>query len=195
MNNSPVTYVPNFVPEPALGFLRLWNELDWIQHADAPRREYWSNDFDAPYTYGRGAGVRTYEAQPFHSLVTVIREVILVNTKVYYEACFINGYGTKRDWLGWHEDDDPKIDHSKPIAVISLYEDGAKPRSIQYRERDGLTDDGKPKFKPLVDQPLENGSLFIMGAGMQDTHQHRIPKASFEAQPRISLTFRSLIKN
>ena len=192
---NPASYIPNFVSRPDEAFAMLWNELDWIQHADAPRREYWSNDFDSPYTYGRGAGIRTYAAQPFHPLVRIIRELLDAKTDVYYEACFLNGYGTKRDWLGWHEDDDKSIDHSKPIAVISLYEEGAKPRSIQYRERNGLTDDGKPAFKPLVDQPLENGSLFIMGAGMQDTHQHRIPKASFEAQPRISLTFRSLIKN
>lgn len=193
--NSPVTYIPNFAPNPAESFAELWNNLDWVKHADAPRWEYWSNDFDAPYTYGRGRGVRTYEAQPFHSIVLTIREKLLAETGVYYEACFLNGYGSSRDWLGWHEDNDAGIDHSKSIAVVSLYEDGSPPRSIQYRERDGVGDDGKDKFKPLVDQPLGQGSLFLMGAGMQSTHQHRVPKAAFEARPRISLTFRSLIKN
>jgi len=42
---------------------------------------------------------------------------------------------------------------------------------------------------------LEPGSLFLMKAGMQDTHYHRIPKAGFVVtKPRISLTYRGLFK-
>ena len=37
---------------------------------------------------------------------------------------------------------------------------------------------------------LQNGSLCLMCSGMQDTHKHRIPKASFTCGKRISLTFR-----
>jgi alkylated DNA repair dioxygenase AlkB len=193
MNSSPVTYTPDLMPDADAAFERLWNELDWVQYPDAPRREYWSNDENRPYTYGRGMGRRTYEAQPFHPLVIMARDLLNDRIGVYFEACFLNGYGTKRDWLGWHADDDPSIDHSKPIAVISLYGPGARARSIQFREADGVSENGKTVFKPLVDQPLAQGSLFLMHAGMQATHEHRIPKASFEAEPRISLTFRSLL--
>ncbi len=174
-----VTYTPAFVEDADAYFNTLWNELDWIAHADAPRREYWSNDFDAAYTYGRGAGERTYAAQPFHPLVLAVRDKLVTDIGVYFEACFLNGYNGERQSLGWHADDSPNIDHTKPIAVVSF---GQK-RAIQYRAIES-------EVIETVD--LEPGSLFLMHAGMQQTHQHRIPKASFKCEPRISLTFRSL---
>ena len=42
---------------------------------------------------------------------------------------------------------------------------------------------------------LEHGSLCLMHPGMQDTHFHRIPKSPIQAaKPRISLTFRGLVR-
>ncbi len=38
---------------------------------------------------------------------------------------------------------------------------------------------------------LQDGSLFLMPAGYQDTHLHKIPKHDRECKWRISLTFRS----
>ena len=194
--NVEVPYIPAFMPLPQHAFAALWNDLDWVRHADAPRREYWSNDAHRDYTYGRGQGVRTYKAQPFHEVVLFARDKLKDETGVYYEGCFLNGYENKRDWLGFHEDDDPGINHSKPIAIVTLYDRMSKedrPRSIQFREKLGVDTEGKRLFGPTVDQPLGQGSLCIMPAGFQDTHQHRIPKASFESRPRISLTFRSLL--
>lgn len=178
--NGPIAYDASFIENPDNLFEILWNEIEWIKHDDAPRREYWSNDFDRPYTYGRGAGVRTYEAQPFHPEVERVRRLLAEQTGVYYEACFVNGYENERQALGWHADDSTEIDHTKPIAVISLGER----RPIEFRSNE--TGD-----KTRLD--LDNGSLFVMLAGMQQTHQHRIPKAGFAARPRISLTFRSLL--
>lgn len=39
-------------------------------------------------------------------------------------------------------------------------------------------------------QKLADGSLFVMPAGMQDTHKHRISRSDRPCGPRISLTFR-----
>jgi hypothetical protein len=39
-------------------------------------------------------------------------------------------------------------------------------------------------------QLLGDGSLFIMPAGMQDSHKHKIPKHDRDCGPRVSLTFR-----
>lgn len=175
-------------------FNRLWNELTWERRSDAPRREYWANDFERDYSYGRGAGLRTYQHQPFTLDILDIRGRILMLINTYFEGCFLNGYEGAHDWLGWHEDDDPGIDHTKPIAIVTLYGgDGSiKPRSIQFREKLGEVD-GKMTYGPVVDQPLEQGSLCLMPAGFQATHQHRIPKAGFQSKSRISLTFRSLL--
>lgn len=188
--NAPVTYIPDFIPsKPGVeSFMFLWNGLDWIRHDDAPRIEYWDTLLGKPYTYGRGQGQRTYQPQEHNPLISMIRDKLYVDGFDYYEGCFLNGYRNNRDALGWHADDDPGIDHSRGIAIVTLYEsEDAKPRSIQFRE----------VFENSVGPPenleLAHGSLAIMAPGMQFTHQHRIPKAGFEAKRRISLTFRGLL--
>jgi alkylated DNA repair dioxygenase AlkB len=176
----PVRYTSCFLPNPDKAFSVLWNELGWERRADAPRREYWTNVFGRDYTYGRGVGVRTYKSRPTHKVVDQVAAALERDFSIVFEGCFLNGYENERDALGWHADDDPAIDHSKPIAVVTL----GGPRAIQFRPKE-------------VDQRseimLEPGSLLMMLPGMQATHLHRIPKASFKAKPRISLTFRGLL--
>jgi len=206
-----ITYIPAFVQNMDVGrsairrpapsadelFADLWNNLDWEKRSDAPRREYWTNCFDRPYSYGRGAGLRTYQAQPINRSILEVSQALVDNPQIntFFEGCFLNGYEGAHDWLGWHEDDDPGIDHSKPIAVVTLYggEGVDRPRSIQFREKLGEVD-GKMTYGEVIDQPLEHGSLCLMPAGFQASHQHRIPKAGFNCRSRISLTFRSLLE-
>lgn len=200
-------YVPGLVETQHADdmFGELWNKLSWERRGDAPRREYWTNRFNRDYSYGRGAGLRTYHSQATNTYIDLcnvmvrnelVRQGIATDddSLLFFEGCFLNGYEGAKDWLGWHEDDDPGIDHSKPIAIITLYggEGVDKPRSIQFREKLGMVDD-KMTYGEVVDQPLEQGSLCLMPAGFQDSHQHRIPKAGFETKSRISLTFRSLL--
>lgn len=185
-----VTYMTGFIENPDEWFSRLWNELDWERRPDAPRREYWTNLFGHSYTYGRGAGERTYESRPDHLLVIEAREKLKADFGIWLEGCFLNGYETSRDWLGWHSDDDPNIDHTKPIAIITV----GQPRMIEFREVIEKPVPGtKGVFGPIEQQMLENGSLCLMGAGMQHTHQHRIPKVDRPVDPRISLTLRGLM--
>lgn len=193
-------YIPHFVHKSAADemFDRLWSELNWERRSDAPRREYWTNIFNRDYSYGRGAGLRTYQAQDSHTLINECALALMHHPRVSvdYEGCFLNGYEGAHDWLGWHEDDDPGIDHSKAIAIVTLYggEGVDTPRSIQFREKLGIDPStGKMTYGDTVDLPLEQGSLCLMPAGFQSTHQHRIPKAGFQSRSRISLTFRSLL--
>lgn len=183
MSKAPVEYIPDFLePDVAQHFFDvLWAELDWERREGAPRREYWTNTLDRDYTYGRGIGVRTYTAKPSHWAIDAVSMDLTQMLDFTYEGCFLNGYEDGRDRLGWHADDDPGIDHTRPIAVITI---GAG-REIQFKEQ---TPGSHPE--KLM---LEPGSLLLMNAGMQSTHLHQIPKAGFVVGPRISLTFRSLI--
>jgi hypothetical protein len=191
-------YIPNFVSADRAGemFSELWNGLSWERRGDAPRREYWTNIFGRDYSYGRGAGLRTYHSQNSHHAIDECALALINHPEVLvdFEGCFLNGYEDAHDWLGWHEDDDPGINHERPIAIVTLYggEGVDTPRSIQFREKLGVVD-GKMTYGEVVDLPLEQGSLCLMPAGFQATHQHRIPKAGFQTKSRISLTFRSLI--
>lgn len=180
---EPVTYDPHFLP-PALArtlFTALRDQLLWERRDGAPRSEYWTNLFDMPYTYGNGVGQRTYAAQPGHALIDAIRHKLRDRNVPVLEGCFLNMYLDGTDALGWHADDDEKIDHTKPIAVVTLGEG----RALRYKS--------VIKGSHPTEVFLEPGSLLLMHAGMQQTHKHMIPRVDDRViGPRISLTYRGL---
>ena len=175
----PFNYYPDWLDNPDI-FNILWN-LPWERRKDAPRRECWMNDFNRPYTYGKGAGERTYHPVEWCDTAKYIQAKIERIFGYRLEGCFINGYEGPKDSLGWHADDSPEIDANKPIAVISL---GAE-REIWFREIGSSI---------IQKQLLGNGSLLLMAPNVQQSHQHRIPKHSADCGGRISLTYRGLIE-
>lgn len=182
-SSDPVTYIPNFLDfakrHSVYDTMRL--HIDWERRPDAPRSEYWTNTFWRPYTYGRGAGIRTYEPKPMHPVIHEVNVLISRVTEAeMFEGCFLNMYQNSRDSLGWHADDDPGIDHSRPIAVVTL--GAARPLRIRP-----IAD-----LKDIAEVMVEPGSLLLMHAGMQDTHHHCIPKMGHDVGPRISMTYRGL---
>jgi alkylated DNA repair dioxygenase AlkB len=180
MAKFPVTYTPNFITDPDVVFSGLWEDLNWEHRHGAPRREYWTNVFNRPYTYGKNEGVRTYASHITHPAIEFVSDKLEALLGFRYEGCFLNGYRDASDALGPHADDDPAIDHSRPIAVVTV----GGGRDIECI--DMVTKEKARVF-------LEPGSLFLMHAGMQSTHLHRIPKAGFVvSKPRISLTYRGL---
>jgi alkylated DNA repair dioxygenase AlkB len=182
---TPITYIPDFLPNHEELFNSLWNGLAWVNVA-GPRIEYYVNDFGVPYTYGTPPYARTYDAQPDHPAIAEIREKLSKHTWTKYEVCFLNGYRDGKDQLGWHSDDSPEMDDARPIGIVSL---GAA-REIWFREIP--KGDVKPEVHKIT---LASGSLCLMHAGMQDTHQHRIPKSPLnKCPPRVSLTFRGYVK-
>lgn len=176
-----VRYINNFIKNPENVFSVLQNELNWIRREQTPRSEYYINDIPVPYTYGKGRGVREYLPQPTHPVIEEIKSNLKELTGFTFEVCFLNRYHNQSDHLGWHADDSPEMDDNRPIAVISF---GVE-REIWYCPQSNTNEVEKQK--------LASGSLFLMPPGMQDTHFHRIPKASFMCGERISLTFRGYV--
>lgn len=184
--NPPITYIPNFISDPDLAFAAL-QALDW-EHRDAPRQEYYCNDFPYPYVYGKGRGVREYLPKPYTASIMAIREALEKQTGTVFEVCFLNRYMNQKDQLGWHADDSPEMDDARPIGIVSL---GVE-REIWFRTTEAI---GTGRLAPDIQKlKLGHGSLCIMQPGMQDTWQHRIPKAGFECGERISLTFRGYVR-
>ena len=135
-----------------------------------------------PYTYGRGAGVREYMPSAWTPELLVVKKAVEARIGSPMEVCFLNGYDDAKDHLGWHADDSAEMDDERPIAIVTV----GSAREIWFRPNiDTLSVD------KLV---LGSGSLCLMAAGMQDTHQHRIPKAGFICGPRVSLTFRGYVR-
>ena len=171
----------DFTATPDDDFTSLWNELEWQRRDGTPRLEYYTNLVPVPYQYGRGRGIRQYTPMSTHSIIEFYRAELESRFGIRFEVCFLNGYENQQDHLGWHADDSPEMDDSRPIAIISL---GVE-REIWFRPQDDRQDVARIK--------LAHGSLCLMPPGFQDSHYHRIPKASFECGERISLTFRGYV--
>ena len=194
MSAIPITYMPGFLTlnEAAGYFAELSALLNWVRHDKTPRSEYYASVFGTPYTYGTPPFERTYQAQPFTPPLVSLREKAEQAAGCKFDVVFLNRYHDKSDNLGWHADDSPEMDDSRPIAIISL---GVE-RDIWFRGNDPASR-SKSGFSAALGHAglkLGHGSLCLMHAGMQDTHQHRIPKAGFMCGERISLTFRGVVK-
>jgi alkylated DNA repair dioxygenase AlkB len=184
IESIPVEYTPNWVRSEAADecFIRLWDELAWVRHPGVPRREYYVHVDNKPYSYGLAAYARTYEAQPMHDTILKLWMMAESQFQCAFETCFLNGYEDGKDFLGWHADDSPEMDDTRPILIVTF---GAE-REIWFRKNGAGPGDRVPLR-------LGHGSLCVMKPGMQDTHQHRIPKGDREYGPRISLTFRGYV--
>jgi alkylated DNA repair dioxygenase AlkB len=171
-------YIDKLVDEDLID--RLVKEVEWIDETKM-RRECFMADFDVEYTYLDYSGAPTYKAKPLHPIVNSILEKVNDKLGTSLDICFLNLYMESRNGLGWHADDSHSIDHNEGIAVVSF---GAE-REIWWKVKGekGLVPEENRKL-------LENGSLFYMPPGFQDTHLHRIPKHDRECGPRVSLTFR-----
>ena len=187
--DAPITLIPGFFDKNlGMFFEKLAAEIPWEKREDAPRKEAYVTDRTEPYTYGRGRGERTYTPQEA-DIVDSVKVLVAARLSTTFDVCFCNMYVDGHDHLGWHADDSPEMDDARPIAVVSF---GAS-REIQFRRKqdpDARTKKGSPSEGAIL---LKSGDLLVMAPGMQDMWEHRIPKTSGIAGPRISLTFRGYV--
>lgn len=172
-------YTENFIKNADEVFAHLL-DLNWLSVTEA-RLEYFMSDIPRSYVYGKPPYDREYHSSTYSDPATAIQDKLNQELNANFNVCFLNRYNTQKHQLGWHADDSPTMDRNHPIAVISF---GAQ-REIWWKLQE---DKGMVPLEQR--QLLGHGSLFIMPAGFQDTHFHRIPKADREVGIRISLTFR-----
>jgi alkylated DNA repair dioxygenase AlkB len=177
------TLIENYIPKPhLLTIFSLLNEVNWINIQNAPRYECFMSDLNIEYSYANEQ--RKYISGLYHKIVKDILDKLNSEFNTSYNACFLNRYDNEKNHLGWHADDFTGSDLDHPIAVISF---GVE-RYIWVKDKN---------FKGVIPQEnrflLTSGSLFIMPAGYQKDHLHRIPKHDRICGPRVSLTYRKFI--
>lgn len=183
---SPISYDRHFLTNYGYDVDEVFDyflNIEWDERTSA-RREAFFSILKEPYSYGSGEFARTYHPRKMDYMVWNIGYTISADDSIPYhrfELCFLNRYDNERQALGWHADDSDSIDHTRPIAVISL---GVE-REIWIKPIGGNNSDVEKVL-------LHNGSLLIMRPGMQQTHLHRIPKHPAKCGTRISLTYRGL---
>ena len=172
-----------FPPEEARTlFDLLLNDTPWQQEylhiagkrIRVPRLQAWYGDADAGYAYS-GLSLKPL---PWTGTLNAIRQRVEQHSHVRFNSVLLNYYRDGNDSVAWHADDEPELGPDPVIASVSL---GCE-RHFQLKHR-------QPGYKRL-NLHLGNGSLLIMGSGLQRNWVHRVPKQQGLADPRINLTFR-----
>ena len=98
-----------------------------------------------------------------------------------FNGCLLNFYRHGNDRVGWHADDEPEIDHSQPIASLSL--GATRDFCLRGRQNTALRET----------LALADGDLLIMHPGCQDHWVHGVPTRRRIGTARVNLTFRCFL--
>ena len=157
------------------------SKLNWVSVSPV-RLEYFASRTDKPYQYATKDGIREYQPMPISPMLNLIWLLTEAELSTNFDMCFLNQYQDGTQSIGWHSDDNPSNDMSKPIAIVSF---GAE-RQLQFRRKGSETVD--------VTCQLRDNTMVIMPEYSQLHWEHRILKDVSVNAPRISLTFRGSAK-
>lgn len=185
-HDGQLVYSCNFITadQAALDFKRLMQEVDWVSDVlkifgktiITRRKVAFQGDEGIHYTY---SGFKK-NASVWTPTVIKIKDRIEKETGHTFNSCLLNLYHNGTEGMGWHSDDEKELKPRACIASVSL---GAE-RAMSFRH--------KTTKKTLTFQ-LENGSLLLMEGPIQEHWQHSLPVRKKVLDPRINLTFRSII--
>jgi alkylated DNA repair dioxygenase AlkB len=165
-------------------FRQLLDETPWLSQKitvfgktyDEPRRVSWHGDSDAYYSY---SGI-TMQLNPWMPLLQDLREICEARANHSFNSVLVNLYRNGQDKNGWHSDNEPELGAEPVIASLSL----GVSRRFKFRHRE---------TKEVVERTLENGSLVVMSGLSQKCWEHEVPRQAAVTEPRINLTFRSVL--
>lgn len=143
-----------------------------------PRLTAFYGDFGIRYKY---SGL-WMEALKWTPILQTIRGRVEVAASESFNSVLINYYRNGQDYVAWHADNEKELGNHPVIAMLSL---GAE-RILQFRHRI----DRQKK----VDIAIPDASLLLMKGVAQDYWLHQLKKQPVIVQPRISLTFRKILK-
>jgi alkylated DNA repair dioxygenase AlkB len=140
-----------------------------------PRLQAWYGNATSHYGY---SGLRL-SPLPWTAVLSGLRERIETVLKLPFNSVLLNYYRDGNDSVAWHSDDERELGPDPQIASLSL---GA-PRKFELKHRSEARH-GKLSLM------LGDGSLLLMGSGLQQNWLHQLPKTPGLQSPRLNLTFR-----
>ncbi|MFM2325974.1 MAG: hypothetical protein RIR31_176 [Bacteroidota bacterium] len=146
------------------------------KHIITKRKAAWYGDSNYAYTYSN----TTKYALPWTKELVELKDITEKFTGSTYNSCLLNLYHNGDEGMAWHSDDEKKLAKNGAIASLSF---GAE-RKFSFKHK---------KTKETVSLLLENGSLLVMKGTTQNNWLHRLPPTTKIHQPRINLTFRTII--
>ncbi len=185
--NATIEYYPNLfdLEKSNLLFEKLYQEIPWQQdnitvfgknHLQPRLTALFGNE-GKPYSYSN----IVMQPHAWNSILTFIKKEVENISHENFTTVLLNLYRNGKDSNGWHADNEKELGKNPVIASVSF---GAE-RSFHLQHNSIL--DAKQKII------LEHGSLLIMKGETQHFWKHQIPKTAKPIQPRINLTFRSIL--
>ena len=182
-NDYPWELTPNFLKQDQskLWFDLLEESVEWSR----PKVKVFGKEHFVPrqtcFIACKGISYRysgiVHYGQGWPSWFVPILDRVSSYTGVAFNGCLLNLYRNGSDRMGWHADDEVELDHTKPIASLSL----GSNRDFHFKKR--LDNDRK-------NINLRSGDLLIMNPPCQRIWQHCLPIRRKVKEPRINLTFR-----
>jgi alkylated DNA repair dioxygenase AlkB len=140
------------------------------------RKVAWYGDQDFEYTYSN----ITKRALPWTKELLELKTVTENITSEKFNSCLLNLYHSGDEGMAWHSDGEKDLKKNGAIGSLSF---GAE-RKFSFKHK---------QTKATVSVILEHGSLLIMKGTTQTFWLHRLPPTKLVTQPRVNLTFRTII--
>ena len=123
---------------------------------------------------------KTKIAENWTDTLLEIKTVVEELTGETFNACLLNLYHNGSEAMNWHSDNEKEMLENSAIASISF---GAE-RKFGFRHKE---------TQEIISLILENGSLLIMKEETQKYWKHKLFINSNIIEPRVNLTFRTII--
>lgn len=140
------------------------------------RKVAWYAENNFEYTYSN----RTKRALPWTAELLELKKITEQRTGETFNSCLLNLYHSGEEGMAWHSDGEKDLKKNGAIGSLSF---GAE-RKFSFKHK---------QSGEKVNILLEHGSLLVM-KGITQTHWlHRLPPTKTIFQPRINLTFRTIV--
>jgi alkylated DNA repair dioxygenase AlkB len=140
------------------------------------RKVAWYGDTNFDYSYSN----TTKKALPWTRALLELKVLAETTTRETYNSCLLNLYHDGNEGMSWHSDAEKVLKKNGAIASMSF---GAE-RKFAFKHKES---------KETVSKILQNGSLLVMKDETQTHWLHRLPPTKLISQPRVNLTFRTIV--
>ena len=121
-------------------------------------------------------------AEKWIKILSEIKSTVEQISGEKFNACLLNYYHNGSEAMSWHSDNEKEILKHSAIASVSF---GAE-RKFGFKHNFS---------KEEISLMLENGSLLIMKDETQIYWKHKLYTNAKITEPRINLTFRTIVNN
>jgi alkylated DNA repair dioxygenase AlkB len=142
------------------------------------RKVAWYADKPFEYTYSN----TTKLALPWIDELQELKNIVEQKANETFNACLLNLYHDGTEGMAWHSDGEKDLKKNGAIASLSF---GAE-RKFSFKHK---------QSRESVSLILQHGSLLVMKGTTQSNWLHRLPPTKMISQPRVNLTFRTIVEH